>query len=136
MCILRRNSKRKKVIGYKVVLKIRNGKYKSLAMGFTYPKEGFISIPEKQKRLSTYFINNILTDCNAYVKGMLGKTSVYILLKAARDLQDNIIFMTRRDSIKDKIVVIKIELTKQLVNGYYDQYHIVVGKHMKFIKEM
>ncbi len=136
MCDLNLDSIHEKTEGYKIVARKPNGKrYFSLAMGFKYPLDGHIPIVRKQRRISSGFKSDIISELSAaYRKNMIGRTAVFISLTDAR--YDYIYIKERQIEREYKVVIIRVEITGDIMSGVYAGSQVVAGRHIRFIEEV
>jgi len=129
MCYNFRKTKRKAVIGWKLVaVKKSTGEYYSAAMGFKY-KDGKIPVCKKQKRIRDGFRDTILKNC--FEDEMVGRTSVFLTKSAVEDT-----FCSRNGMTKQyEFQAVKVKLTKDLIMADYGCYTVFAGKNIKFLKE-
>jgi len=145
MCNLYKALNKDKVTGYKVVAK-RKGKYYSLAMGFQYkqPEHNF-GKRLVQRPITSHFSTLILKErLGLFKKEMVGKTAAFTNLKEAKTLRCSVNKSQRNNVIKEEIVIIKVELTNDLMQGNCTMsrgytlrvVNVVAGHTMKVIKEI
>lgn len=144
MCELTENLKAKSRIGYKVAVK-KGGKYYSPAMGHEY-KTGDVPIITEQKEMGTgFFIDDILF--RNYKENMVGRSAAFVKKEDAKNLYFTIFkrIINQRNSFLLKLVILKVRLSKELMNGEYKfnfkfnliyHYSVIAGKHMKILKEV
>jgi hypothetical protein len=125
---------KERVTGYKYALKKKsNGKYYSPAIGCEY-KVGRVPRCRKQKALDDGFISIILRrDGPIFNKLFYGKTSVFISYCDAY----NFIWNHRRVILSGYIfVILKMTLSKNLFNGFYDYKRLYIGEYIESIEEV
>ena len=130
MCYNFRKTKRKAVIGWKLVaVKKSTGEYYSAAMGFKY-KNGKIPVCKKQKRIRNGFRNTILKDC--FEDDMVGRTSVFLTKGAVENTFWSKCLGTKKGY---EIKAVKVKLTKDLIMADYGSYTVYAGRNIKFLKK-
>jgi len=137
MCDLLRKSSIEKIKGYKIVArKLKGKRYFSISMGFKYPLDGHIPIARKQRKICTDFSNQILSKgSSSYRKNMIGRTSAFLNLY---DLsKSNHIKRWRKDFKNEYIlVIVQVEISGDIMEGYYGSCKAVGGRHIRFIEEI
>ena len=121
--------------GWKVVaVHKKTGRYYSPAMGCMYRKDGQVPIPKEQKRLTSWFADNILNRSRgwAFVKGMVGRTGVFTNSADANHFMRELLY---NHALNDSFTLSVIEATvsKDLMKGIYSFYgHVVAGRRITF----
>ena len=136
MCDLLRVSTEEKIEGYKLVAKKLKGKrYFSLAMGFKYPRDGHIPIVKKQRRISSGFKSDIISERSvAYRRDMIGRTAIYIHRAAARE---DYYYVKERVMEKGyEVVMVRAEITGDIMEGLYAGCKVTAGRHIRFMGEV
>jgi ribosomal protein L10 len=140
MCELRTDfTKDIQYTGYKVVVK-QNEKYFSPATGVEYIESVNVPRPKYQKRLAMVFSNNILSKTGGRFKeNFFGKTAVFVYSTDAWDLKDGI--DKNQKSYSEPILpietaVVKMTLSKNLMEGYYGDAEIIAGEFIEKIEEL
>ena len=134
MCDLLRFSTKEKIEGYKIVAKkLKGKKYFSVAMGFQYPSDGHIPITQLQHRITTAYKNDILSE--GYRGSMAGRTAIFIHLESATK---ECLFLRSRGHIKKryKLVIVRSEVSRGVMVGFYGSESVVAGRHIHFIEEV
>ena len=134
MCDLHRNIDKESFVGYKLVAEeIETGKNYSLAMGFCYDDYDRIPIIEKQKRLTTGFVDDLLY--RFFVKEMKGRTSVY---KDFEDANYNFLDMKLTYSMSPgfKLKLKKAKVSIDLMGGDYGVFPIISGRKIEFLEDV
>jgi len=136
MCDLSKFSARETIRGFKIVArKLKGKRYFSVAMGFKYPLDGHIPVVKKQRRISSRFLTNIISELSsAYRKNMIGRTSIYTNLA---DLREDYSLVKRCDTEKGyEVVITRVEITRDIMLGSYAGTRVAAGRHISFIEEV
>jgi len=144
MCYALKKTRRKSVIGYKVVAKkVEDDRsYYSIATGIKYPSAKAEKLPrcELQNQIGNYFLWD-LTDrySRNYVEELQGKTSIFLKLKDAKMLHRRI--KKNQDLLSYSFIMVKIKITDNIYSGLYnipcneERSNIMIGERMEFLKE-
>ena len=136
MCDLSKFSARETIRGFKIVArKLKGKRYFSVAMGFKYPLDGHIPVVKKQRRISSRFLSNIISELSsAYRKNMIGRTAIYINLA---DLREDYNLVKGCDTEKGyEVVITRVEITRDIMLGSYTGARVAAGRHISFIEEV
>lgn len=129
MCELIRKYKGASFVGYKVVIDM-NGYFFSPAMGCKYPLKGKVPVVTKQIRLADYFFSHILSG-QSYRPKMKGRTAAFYkksyALRISRLINNSYYVKSKKST------VVKVKLTKDLMEGTYGRASIVAGRHIEFL---
>ena len=140
MCDLTKSLKKKNFKGYKVVAEGKDGKNYSVAMGFCY--DDFDQIPgiSKQKRISNFFNNNILSSRGyGFSQKMVGRTAVFVNAHDAADLVRRINEESRYikpEFCKKRIKVKQATVSRAMMSGEYENREVVAGRKIKIGEEL
>ena len=139
MCQLDKRYRHKTPTVYKIVAKHRVlGTYHSLAIGFKYPKSeewSDVPIATTQNRLCYIFGESILSPwagCG-WNKLMVGRTAGFVSVRDVKSLFETWKYRTMSDYTT---VIVKIELRKGLMSGWYSGKRVIAGKQMKIVGEV
>ena len=144
MCDLNKRYSHKKqvpVTAYKVVAK-RDGKYYSVSMGCEYPnlgEWGKVPIVTHQVRLTGYFNDNILdpSEIAGYRKEMVGRTAGFVPISVKKAVEICNCCRTLLNSDHSfSFILVKVELRKSLLIGFYRTATVVAGREMKIVEEV
>jgi len=136
MCDLRNVCSETKVEGYKVVVrKLKGRRYFSAAMGFRYPLDGHVPIVRRQRRISSGFKDDIILELsNALRKDMIGRTAMF---PSFDDARGEYCYLRKRDIEKGyKVVVVRVILSVDMMEGVYCGCRVIAGRHIRFIYEV
>jgi hypothetical protein len=137
MCEFRKeNSNEGPVTGSKVAIE-KNGKFYSPITGIEYiadaPVEGVIN-QRPESRYADLGYNNVLSPwCTAYDGNYHGLTAAFETVKAAKFLLKCMNMDKRARNKRFKLSIIKIELSKEVYNGYYMQEPVYLGTFINSI---
>lgn len=137
MCNNFKETKRKQVIGYKVVGK-RNGKYYSVFTGKPYPTDGR-NIPKwkTQKPLTGLFNKYILDERDyGWEDEMVGRTAVFLKLEIAEDLLKECLHCRYGERPQYEIIIVKVELKEDLIAARYQDGNVICGRNMTVVSEV
>lgn len=133
MCNLISELEEKIVTVYKVAAK-KDNKYYSPALGIEY-KIGKVEIPTVQNRLCKAFTDNILdTHSGAYNTTMIGRTAGFKYLKDAKIKKSSWEYYGVTPSYV--LVILKIQLSQELLLGNYIGDTVYAGKEIVSMKEI
>lgn len=144
MCQLNQKYDKEEFIGWKVVA-VKNKEYYSIAMGFQYPKSGNVPFVTKQKRLNSHFVNYILERPDSdeifsptpYRPDMDGRTAAFVHVEDAVSLRVDICAWGLPTDEKNEFhyAVVKVKLTQDLLQGFYNDRQVVAGRHIEILEE-
>jgi len=120
--------------GFKVAMK-RGGKYYSPAMGTQYHSGEFVTIPKKQKKLTSKFNSSVLTSGTfGYRDNMIGRSAIFTdLLDAKYNAQ-----LIHDQKIRGyKTVVLEATVSVDVMSGHYSvDEPVYAGKRLTLGKEI
>lgn len=136
MCDLQRDSEQSQE-GYKVVVKKKDGKYYSAAMGFRYRADGRVPVVKKQRKLSNWFNSNILNDTSGHRSGfsekMVGRTAIFLDEHRAHNVAQTLTYQTKNGTV----MVVKATVSKDVMLGTYGrETDVAAGRRIKFGEEI
>ena len=134
MCKLDRNSEKDQEKGFKIVVKKKDGRYYSAAMGFKYRKDHRVPIVKRQRKLSSWFNDLILEERyeNGFSKSMIGRTAIFLSLIRARYTAHSLINGTE-DGV---VTIVKATVSKDIMLGVYGTASVAAGRRIKFGEEV
>lgn len=117
------------VIGYKIVYKDpKTGRYRSSVMGFLYRKDGVIPVVKVQRRLNYNWNSDILTSPLTFCKAHEGRTAVFTSPDVANHA-------TRFHRLPNEVIV-RVLLSKDLMEGEYGDFNVILGRRMYILEEV
>lgn len=140
MCVLTKYIKKKTATVFKIVAKEKEtGKYWSVAMGFIYPKKGYVPEVVEQKALTINWSKRILYKNEfLYKKNMVGRTAGFVKKEDVSYLLDSV--TDNLFNSKFEIVIVKVTLSGALMEGTYEtgcnDCEIIAGKYIERMKEV
>ncbi|KKN88690.1 hypothetical protein LCGC14_0245810 [marine sediment metagenome] len=142
MCDLTENISKSIVFGYKIAVKIikDNGEieYRSLATRIAY-KKGNVEVPDQSKNITAYlcFAPDLHRPTSpAYVPSLVGRTSVFVILSDAICLGSNLPSYLGKNQDRLSLVVIKLGLKDDLMQGCYASSPVYAGRRITSVKEI
>ena len=136
MCNLTKHLKDERVFGYKVVAK-KDYKYYAIAMGFEYKQPSMTFSKDDrlvQKSLSPYFRDFILnTKKRAFKENMVGRTAAFFDVEEAAYLKHGVCYSC---SMSYKVVIVMVELSNDIMEGFYGTGIVYAGRTIKILNEV
>jgi len=143
MCDLIRGTRKKKVIGWKIVAVHKKTKeYYSIAMGCKYPKKGKVPIVRVMKPTCSGFASITGRNIREYWEkyhnrskfggfriNMVGRTAIFKRKTDAKSQLEHISPNNSNYIIKIK----KAEVSENLLEGVYNHRPVCAGEHIKFL---
>lgn len=158
MCEQFKKTKRRKVVGYKLVAK-KGKRYYSLLTGNAYPKNGKVPIWASQtkaimqnsfwhpvlpgnKRLLNRWIDGLVSRSSAFSNEMVGRSAVFFDERSAfsflRDVNKILEDPDYSRSIKKgyKVIIVKAEVEEKLLEARYRNATVFAGKKLTILNEV
>lgn len=134
MCRIIKKIDRKTVTVYKVAVLVKNELF-SISTGVHYQPGADVSRPRKQRRLCQWFAEDLIEPSqlwtSSHIKKFYGKTSGFISLESAYRMAN--VWKPATYAVLE-IVVIEMQLSKNLILGDYQGRKIYAGEHIDSIR--